>query len=105
MISSTPGQSPTRQREEEQEDGARMRQRRVPEPLTRQALRQCALERQSIERRAIEAINWGLPAVNYDLMRHAMHRDAGGRMNQVLYWSRPFDWKNQMLKETSVGAR
>jgi len=97
MISSTPGQSPTRQREEEQEDGTRMRQRRVPEPLTRQALRQCALERQSIERRAIEAINWGLPAVNYDLMRHAMHRDAGGKMNQVLYWSRPFDWKNQML--------
>ena len=26
-----------------------------------------------------------------------MHRDAGGKMNQILYWSRPFDWKNQML--------
>ena len=96
MISSTTvGPSPTRQREED--DGARVGERTVPEPLTRQALRQCALERQSIERRAIEAVNWGLPAVNYDLMRHAMHRDAGGKMNQVLYWSRPFDWKNQML--------
>ena len=96
MISSTTvGPSPTRQREEE--DGARVAERTVPEPLTRQALRQCALERQSIERRAIEAVNWGMPAVNYDLMRHAMHRDAGGKMNQVLYWSRPFDWKNQML--------
>ena len=96
MISSTTvGPSPTRQREED--DGAPVGERTVPKPLTRQALRQCALERQSIERRAIEAVNWGMPAVNYDLMRHAMHRDAGGKMNQVLYWSRPFDWKNQML--------
>jgi hypothetical protein len=69
----------------------------VPKPLTRQALRQCALERKGIERRAIEAINWGMPAVNYELMRQAMCRDARGEMNQIVYWSRLFDWKNQML--------
>jgi len=95
ISSTTVGPGPTQ--EVDENAGAPVRQRGVPEPLTRQALRQCAIERQSIERRAIEAINWAMPAVNYDLMRHAMHRDAGGRMNQVLYWSRPFDWKNQML--------
>ena len=71
---------------------------RVPSPvLSRRELARCALERRSIERRAVEAINWGMPAVNYDLMRQAMHRDAGGEMNQIVYWSRPFDWKNQTL--------
>jgi len=38
-----------------------------------------------------------MPAVNYDLMRQAMCRDARGEMNQIVYWSRLFDWKNQML--------
>src|SRR5258705_13996785 len=60
------------------DDGRAERSAPPPEVLTRRALRQCALERQSIERRAIEAINWGMPAVNYDLMRQAMLRDAGG---------------------------
>jgi len=95
MISGTTP-SPTQEREEA--DRTREgRTREVPAPLTRQALRQCALERKGIERRAIEAINWGMPAVNYDLMRQAMCRDARGEMNQIVYWSRLFDWKNQML--------
>ena len=93
MISSTTP-SPTVEREEG--DGGRDG-RVVPKPLTRQALRQCALERKGIERRAIEVINWGMPAVNYDLMRQAMCRDARGEMNQIVYWSRLFDWKNQTL--------
>jgi hypothetical protein len=77
------------------DDGAA--ERSAPKPLSREALKRCALERRSVERRAVEAVNWGMPAVNYDLMRQAMLRDAGGQMNQVVYWSRPFDWKNRML--------
>ncbi len=50
----------------------------------------------AIERRAIEAMNWGMPAVNYDLMFQAMVR-AGGTMNQIVYWSRFLDGKNQFL--------
>jgi hypothetical protein len=50
----------------------------------------------AIERRAIEAMNWGMPAVNYDLMFQAMVR-AGGAMNQIVYWSRFLDGKNQFL--------
>src|SRR5689334_3592677 len=93
MISST---TPLPTEERQDGDGART-ERAVPKPLTRQALRQCALERKGIERRAIEAINWGMPAVNYDLMRQAMCRDARGEMNQIVFWSRLFDWKNQTL--------
>jgi hypothetical protein len=34
------------------------------------------LTRRSIERCAVEAVIWGMPAVNYDLMYQAMVRDA-----------------------------
>jgi hypothetical protein len=47
-------------------------------------------------RRAIEAVIWGMPAVNYDLLYQSMVR-AGGAWNQVVYWSRLPDWKNQTL--------
>ena len=50
-----------------------------------------------IERRAVEAVIWGMPAVNYNLMYQEMVRKVGGRFNQVLYWSRLLDWKNQTL--------
>ena len=55
------------------------------------------LARRAVERRAIEAINWGMPAVNYDLMLQAMIKTAGGAANEIAYWSRLPDWKNQTL--------
>ena len=54
------------------------------------------LASRTIERRAVEAAIWGMPAVNFDLMRQALI-NAGGRDNQVVYWSRLPDWKNQTL--------
>lgn len=54
------------------------------------------LAQRAIERRAVEAVIWGMPAVNYDLMRQEMLR-IGGNENQVLYWSRPLDGNNQTL--------
>jgi hypothetical protein len=50
----------------------------------------------TIQRRAVEAINWGMPAVNYDLMYQAAV-SAGGDFNQVIYWSGLSTWKNQTL--------
>src|SRR5882757_6290352 len=55
------------------------------------------LARRTIERRAIEAVNWGMSAVNYDLMLQEMLNKTAGRINQVVYWSRPLDWHNQTL--------
>ena len=53
----------------------------------------------TIERRAVEAVIWGIPAVNFDRMYQAMVHDAraGEGSNKVVFWSRLFDWKNQTL--------
>ncbi len=56
-----------------------------------------ALFQRAIERRAVEAVNWGMPAVNYDLMLQEMLHKTDGKVNQVIYWSRPLDWHNQTL--------
>jgi len=55
------------------------------------------LETRSIQRRAVEAVIWGMPAVNTDLMRQEMLTKTGGKVNQIIYWGRPLDWQNQTL--------
>jgi hypothetical protein len=55
------------------------------------------LTRRMIERRAVEAVIWGMPAVNYDLMLQEMLTKTAGNVNQVIYWGRPLDWRNQTL--------
>ena len=51
----------------------------------------------ALHRRGVEAAIWGMPAVNYELMFQEMVRKAGGGFNQIVYWSRLLDWKNQTL--------
>ena len=46
------------------------------------------LNRRAIERRAVEALIWGMPAVNFDRLLQAAVQNGGGA-NQVIYWSRP----------------
>lgn len=58
------------------------------------------LARRTIERRAVEAVIWGMLAVNFDLMYQATVQSKGA-FNQVLYWSRLFDSKNQTLTPNS----
>lgn len=62
-----------------------------------QALKPDDLARRSVERRAVEAVIWGMPVVNYDQMFQAVLRQAKGGFNEVVYWSRLLDWKNQTL--------
>ena len=54
------------------------------------------LAERTVHRRAVEAVIWGMPVVNYDLMYQAMVK-AKGAFNQIVYWSRLLDWKNQTL--------
>ncbi len=54
------------------------------------------LAERTLHRRAVEAVIWGMPAVNAELMFQAM-RDAKADFNQVVYWSQPVSWKNQTL--------
>jgi hypothetical protein len=46
--------------------------------------------------RAVEAVIWGMPAVNYDLMLQEALK-AGARENEIVFWSKPSDWHNQTL--------
>jgi hypothetical protein len=54
------------------------------------------LAERTLQRRAVEAASWGMPLVNFDAMRQAYFRDASAKYNDVMYWSKPSDWKNQI---------
>jgi hypothetical protein len=55
------------------------------------------LTRNALHRRAVEAVIWGMPAVNTDLMYQATARAVKSAWNQIVYWSQLLDWKNQTL--------
>jgi hypothetical protein len=47
--------------------------------------------------RAVQAVVWGIAAVNFDRMRQALLRDVQGAENQLVYWSQLADGKTQLL--------
>jgi len=49
----------------------------------------------TLRRRAVEAAIWGMPIVSVDAMRQAYFRGAKANYNDVVFWSKPSDWKNQ----------
>src|SRR5215470_7717883 len=55
------------------------------------------LASRAVHRRAVEAVIWGMSAVNTDLMRQEMLTKTSGKVNQFIYWGRPLDWHNQTL--------
>jgi hypothetical protein len=72
-------------------------QGRQPEPNQQTGLRFATVESESMMHcRAVEAVIWGMPVVNYELMYQAAVR-AQGDFNQVIYWSHLPDWKIQTL--------
>lgn len=54
------------------------------------------LAERAIRRRGVETMIWGMPAVNFQRMYEAMVQQKGD-FNQVVYWSKLPDWKNQTL--------
>jgi hypothetical protein len=68
-------------------------------PQTTSSSTSADLAERTLRRRAVEAVIWGMPAVNFDRMYQAMVHDAkaGEGSNKIVYWSRLFDWKNQTL--------
>ncbi|HKE43436.1 MAG TPA: DUF1254 domain-containing protein [Steroidobacteraceae bacterium] len=54
------------------------------------------LARRMVERRAVEAVIWAMPAVNLEIFFEQRHK-VNADWNQVLYWSRLPDWMNQTL--------
>jgi hypothetical protein len=66
-------------------------------PITTSTFTAAELVERMVHRRAVEAVIWGMPAVNYQLMYQEMVNKVKGDFNQILYWSRLLDWKNQTL--------
>ncbi|RJG41405.1 DUF1254 domain-containing protein [Mesorhizobium sp. DCY119] len=54
------------------------------------------LHQRILEGRAVEAVIWGMPAVNALLMYDQMVK-AGGKVGQIIYWGKPLDRRNQTL--------
>lgn len=53
-------------------------------------------EEQIVYNRAIEAVIWGMPAVNSELLHESLIK-AKGDYNQIIYWSGLISSKNQTL--------
>lgn len=66
------------------------------ETMATQKFTPAELAERAIQRRAVEAVIWGMPIVNFDLMYQAAV-GLKAAFNQVIYWSRLSDWKNQTL--------
>ena len=77
---------PTRGEEKKLEPGAKTVAPFTPDQLAER----------SLHSRAVEAVIWGMPAVNAQLIFDAV-KQAGSDFNQIVYWSRPLTWKNQTL--------
>jgi hypothetical protein len=55
------------------------------------------LNDRALHRRAVEAVIWGMPLVNYQLMYEAARRAGGPGDNQIVYWPGLLDSTNQTL--------
>ncbi len=61
------------------------------------------LANQTVYRRAVDAVIWGIPLVSEDAMRQAYFRDAKAKYNDIIWWPKGSGWKNQSLTvNTSV---
>jgi hypothetical protein len=53
------------------------------------------LNRRTIERRAVDAVIWGLPLVGEDAVKQAYFRDGNANYNDIVWWPKGGGWKNQ----------
>jgi hypothetical protein len=73
----------------------------APKAEAKSSLGQLPLSDEQFVWRAVEAMIWGMPAVNLELMFQASRQSVNGQANQITYWSRLLDWKNQTLTPNS----
>jgi hypothetical protein len=55
------------------------------------------LQQRMLERRAAEAVIWGMPIVSLDAMRQAYFRDGKAKYGDIIWWPKGSAWKNQSL--------
>jgi hypothetical protein len=78
----------------------------LPDPASAQngAFSSQDLHDRTVQRRGVEAAIWGMPLVSFDAMREAGARDAGAKYNDIIYWSKPSDWKFQFTTPNASTA-
>ena len=54
-----------------------------------------ALQQRMVERRAVDAVIWGLPLVGEDAVKQAAFRDGKANYNDIVWWPKGGGWKNQ----------
>jgi hypothetical protein len=64
-------------------------------PAQAQDLSSDELARRTVERRAVEVAIWGMPIVAMDAIRQGFSRDLGAKYNDIVFYSKPADWKFQ----------
>jgi hypothetical protein len=55
------------------------------------------LQQRMLERRAAEAVIWGMPIVSLDALRQAYFRDGKAKYGDIIWWPKGASWKNQSL--------
>ena len=60
------------------------------------------LKARTVERRAIDAVIWGVPVVSLDMMRQAYFRDGKAEYNDIIWWPKGATWKNQSLAANTI---
>jgi hypothetical protein len=61
------------------------------------------LDQRMLERRAVDAVIWGMPIISLDTMRQAYFRDGKAKYGDIIWWPKGNTWKNQSLTpNTSV---
>ncbi len=63
--------------------------------LSAQDLSPKALQQRLVERRAVDAVIWGLPLVGEDAVKQAYFRDGKAKYNDIVWWPKGGGWKNQ----------
>jgi hypothetical protein len=53
------------------------------------------LAHRTLQRRAVDAAIWGMPIVSVAAMRQSYFRDANAEYDDILFWSKPADWRFQ----------
>ena len=53
------------------------------------------LVQQTVHRRAVDAVIWGLPLVGEDAVKQAAFRDGKASYNDIVWWPKGGGWKNQ----------
>jgi len=60
-----------------------------------QSYTEAELNQRIVHRRAVDAVIWGMPLVSEDAVKQAYFRDGKATYNDIVWWPKGGDWKNQ----------